>query len=69
MHADSVIERTPVVVLTSSNAAEGVVRAHERCANGNLTKPAGPDEFVETVRSVERFWLTEARVPDESARR
>lgn len=69
MHADPVVKRTPVVVLTSSNAEKDVVRSYELCANGYLTKPVDPNEFIETIRSVERFWLTDVRLPGESAHR
>ncbi len=60
---DPDLARIPVIVLTSSNAEEDVVRSYELHANAYLTKPVDPDEFVETVRSFQEFWLSVVRLP------
>jgi CheY-like chemotaxis protein len=53
----------PVIVLTSSSAAEDVTRSYELQANAYLTKPVDPAEFIETVRTFREFWLTVVRLP------
>ncbi|QLG60956.1 response regulator [Halorarum salinum] len=56
----------PVIVLTSSEAEEDVVRSYELHTNAYLTKPISPDEFVDLVRSFEDFWFTLVRLPPTS---
>lgn len=53
----------PILVLTSSKAAEDVARSYELCANAYLTKPNSPDEFTELGKAVEAFWFDEATLP------
>ena len=57
----------PVIVLTSSQAEEDVVRAYDLHANAYLTKSIDPTEFIETVRKFEQFWLEAVRLPPEEA--
>ncbi|WP_408959911.1 response regulator [Natrinema sp. 74] len=52
------LEEIPIVVLTSSDAGEKVVRSHGLEADTYLQKPVAPEEFVEFVHSVEEFWFT-----------
>lgn len=65
MRADPDLDSVPVVVLTSSSAEEDVERLYDRHANAYLTKPIDPDEFIETVRTLEEFWLSIVRLPGE----
>ena len=53
----------PVIVLTSSEATEDIVKSYELCANAYLTKPSDPDEFAELGHAVEAFWINEATLP------
>jgi CheY-like chemotaxis protein len=63
IRADEDLNRLPVIVLTSSKAEEDVIRSYELSTNAYLTKPIGPDEFMELVRSFEQFWFTMVRLP------
>lgn len=56
----------PVIVLTSSEAEEDIVKSYELHTNAYLTKPISPDEFVDLVRSFEDFWFTLVRLPPSS---
>jgi DNA-binding response OmpR family regulator len=47
----------PIVVLTSSDEREDMVRSYELGANGFVTKPVDFEEFREVVRHIARFWL------------
>lgn len=62
---DAALPTPPVVVLTGSDAAEDVARSYELSANAYLTKPVAPDEFIETIRQFESFWLSAAQLPPE----
>jgi chemotaxis family two-component system response regulator Rcp1 len=53
----------PVVVLTTSEAEQDVVRTYELCANCYITKPVDLEKFITIVRSIEDFWLTVVRLP------
>ncbi|WP_226042036.1 response regulator [Natrinema sp. DC36] len=60
---ESNLTSLPVIVLTSSEATEDIVRSYELCANAYLTKPSDPAEFAELGRAVEAFWIDEATLP------
>jgi CheY-like chemotaxis protein len=60
---DGSLPTPPVVVLTSSDAAEDVARSYELSANAYMTKPVAPDEFIATIRQFESFWLSTAHLP------
>ncbi|MFC7142515.1 response regulator [Halosimplex aquaticum] len=63
IRSDPDLEYLPVIVLTSSEAQEDVVQSYELQANAYLTKPVDPSEFIETVRSIQQFWLSVVRLP------
>jgi CheY-like chemotaxis protein len=63
--ADPALRRIPVVILTTSKAEEDVLKTYDLHANCYLTKPVGLDEFIGVVRSIESFWLTMVRLPEE----
>lgn len=56
----------PVIVLTGSQAHEDVTRSYELQASAYVTKPVDPNEFIDTICSVERFWLEIVRLPPEA---
>ena len=61
--SDPVLQSIPVVVLTTSKAAEDVRRSYELHANAYVTKPAELDRFLTVVRQVGEFFLTVVRLP------
>ena len=63
MKADPELRRIPVVVLTSSEAEEDVVRSYELNANAYLTKPVDFDGFVDIVKRIEDFWFSVVKMP------
>jgi two-component system, chemotaxis family, response regulator Rcp1 len=63
--ADDSLRRIPVVVLTTSKSEEDVLRAYDLHANCYITKPVDFNRFMEVVKSVENFWLTVVRLPDD----
>ena len=60
---DPALRNIPVVVLTSSQAEQDIVRAYELHANCYVTKPVDLDQFVKIVRSIEQFWFTVVKLP------
>ena len=63
--ADESLKRIPVVVLTTSRSEEDVLRAYELHANCYITKPVDFNRFMEVVKSIEDFWLTVVKLPDD----
>jgi two-component system, chemotaxis family, response regulator Rcp1 len=60
---DPGLRRIPVVVLTTSEAEEDVVRSYELHANAYVRKPVDFDQFTEVVRLIEDFWFTVVKLP------
>jgi two-component system, chemotaxis family, response regulator Rcp1 len=63
--ADASLRNIPVVVLTSSEAEQDILRAYELHANCYISKPVDLDQFVKVVKSIEDFWFTIVKLPNE----
>jgi CheY-like chemotaxis protein len=61
--ADDALRRIPVVVLTTSEAEEDVLRSYDLHANAYVTKPLDFERFVAVVRDIDDFFITVARLP------
>jgi two-component system, chemotaxis family, response regulator Rcp1 len=61
--ADERLKRIPIVVLTSSQSEEDLLKAYGLHANCYVTKPVDFDRFTEVVRSIEDFWFGIVRLP------
>lgn len=61
--SDPDLKRIPVIVLTTSQAEEDVMRAYENNANCFVSKPVDVDDFVRVIRSLELFWLEIVKLP------
>lgn len=53
----------PVVVLTTSEAEEDILRSYDLHANAYVTKPVDFDRFVEVVRQIDDFFVTVVKLP------
>jgi len=61
---DEDLRRIPVVVLTTSQADEDILRSYSLHANAYVTKPVDFDEFVRVIRRIDDFFVSVARLPD-----
>lgn len=61
---DADLRRIPVVVLTTSEAEEDVLRSYDLHANAYVTKPVDFDRFVEVVRQIDDFFISVVRLPN-----
>ena len=61
--ADPSLRRIPVVVLTTSQAEEDVLRSYDLHANAYVTKPVDFDRFIEVVRKIDDFFVSVVRLP------
>ena len=64
---DAELKKIPVVVLTTSAAERDILRAYNLHANCYITKPVDLEQFMRVVQSIEYFWLTIVKLPQESA--
>ena len=60
---DEDLKRIPVVVLTSSQAEQDVLKTYQLHANAYISKPVDLDQFIAAVKSLEEFWFTVVRLP------
>jgi chemotaxis family two-component system response regulator Rcp1 len=60
---DDDLKAIPVVILTTSQAEEDVLRSYDLHANCYVTKPVDLEKFIVVVQSIDRFWLTVVTLP------
>lgn len=60
---DEDLSTIPVVVLTTSQAEEDVLRSYRLHANAYVTKPVDFDRFIEVVRQIDEFFVTVVKLP------
>jgi two-component system, chemotaxis family, response regulator Rcp1 len=53
----------PVVVLTSSESHDDIIKSYRLGANCYLTKPFGLDAYRDMARRLHEFWLELAKLP------
>jgi CheY-like chemotaxis protein len=63
IRADARFQRIPVVVLTTSQAEEDILKAYNLHANCYITKPVDFNHFVQIVQSIEDFWFNIVQLP------
>ncbi|GED10195.1 response regulator [Cellulosimicrobium cellulans] len=63
LKADEALRKIPVVVLTTSEAEEDVVRSYSLHANAYVTKPVDFDRFIDVVRQIDDFFVSVVRLP------
>jgi chemotaxis family two-component system response regulator Rcp1 len=60
---DAELKHIPVVILTTSESEEDVLRSYQLYANCYVSKPVGLGEFLEVVKSISDFWLSIVKLP------
>jgi two-component system response regulator len=61
--ADANLAQIPIVVLTTSQADEDILRAYQLHANCYVTKPIDFHQFLRIVASIKEFWLGVVKLP------
>jgi CheY-like chemotaxis protein len=61
--SDPDLLRIPVVVLTTSEADEDVLRSYNLHANAYVTKPVEFEAFVSIIRQIDSFYLSVVHLP------
>ena len=60
---DPELKSIPVVVLTTSDAQKDIIETYDLHANAYIRKSVDIDEFVNTIKTIEDFWLSLAMLP------
>ncbi|HEX5118175.1 MAG TPA: response regulator [Pseudonocardiaceae bacterium] len=61
--ADPDLRTIPVVVLTTSEAEEDILRSYSLHANAYVSKPVDFDRFIEVIRRIDDFFSTIVKLP------
>jgi len=61
--SDPQLKRIPVVILTSSNSQEDIVKAYNAHANCYLLKPSELKDFFSVIQAIMDFWLSLTKLP------
>jgi two-component system, chemotaxis family, response regulator Rcp1 len=60
---DEDLKGIPTVILTTSDAEVDIVKSYQLHANCYLNKPVQLEAFESLVKSINEFWLREAKMP------
>lgn len=60
---DKDLRKIPVVVLTTSQAEEDILKVYDLNANCYISKPVDLGQFIDVVKSIEEFWLSIVKLP------
>lgn len=60
---DPNLKLIPVVILTTSDADEDILKSYELHANCYIKKPVDLEQFINVVKSIEDFWVAVVKLP------
>lgn len=61
--ADQRLRSIPVVILTTSEADQDIIKSYTLHANAYVTKPVDLQQFFALIKVIEGFWLTVVKYP------
>jgi CheY-like chemotaxis protein len=67
IRADEALRDIPVVIMTTSQAEEDVVRSYSTGANSYITKPVSFEGLVRVMQTLEQYWFEIVRLPSSQA--
>jgi two-component system, chemotaxis family, response regulator Rcp1 len=62
---DDGLKTIPTVILTTSESEADIAKSYQLQANCYLTKPVQLDAFESLVKSINDFWLTKVKLPQQ----
>lgn len=69
LKADKELRRIPIIVLTTSQAEEDIVRTYGDGVSSFITKPVSFEGLVEAVRVICQYWIQIVALPPECSAR
>jgi chemotaxis family two-component system response regulator Rcp1 len=61
---DAELKRIPVIILTTSQEEQDIIRSYNLYANAYVTKPVDLEQFIDVIKAIEGFWLEIVKLPD-----
>jgi CheY-like chemotaxis protein len=63
LKADPQLRVIPVVILTTSQAEEDILRSYSLHANAYVSKPVDFERFMDVIRQIDSFFVTVVKLP------
>lgn len=63
--SNDALKHIPVIIFTTSQAEDDIMGAYSLYANCYITKPIDLEQFIQSVKSIEDFWLSMVKLPSE----
>jgi CheY-like chemotaxis protein len=63
LKSDPALRVIPVVILTTSQAEEDILRSYSLHANAYVSKPVDFERFMEVIRQIDSFFVTVVKLP------
>ena len=60
---DPSLRSIPIVVLTTSQAEEDILRSYDLHANAYVAKPVDFERFIEVIRQIDDFFVSVVKLP------
>lgn len=57
------LQTIPVIIMTTSDAREDILKAYQLHANSYVVKPVDLEHFFNVVHAIEQFWFAAAQLP------
>jgi CheY-like chemotaxis protein len=61
--SDETLRSIPVVVLTTSQAEEDILRSYDLHANAYVAKPVDFERFIDVIRQIDDFFVSVVKLP------
>ena len=61
--SDPDLKCIPIVVLTTSNAQQDILKSYNLHVNSYINKPVDFDKFFDIIQTIEEFWVHTAILP------
>ena len=65
---DAALRSLPVIILTTSEAEQEIVRSYDLGANAYVTKPVTFEGFVRAMQGLQQFWFEIVQLPQATRR-
>lgn len=65
---DPALKRIPVIILTTSQDEQDILRAYDKHANCFITKSVDLKEFFAVIGAIESFWLSIVKLPPKESK-
>lgn len=62
--ADPDFKRIPVVILTTSDDEQDIMKSYDNYANCYITKPVDFEQFINVIKDLQNFWISIVKLPN-----